>query len=206
MIVVVDYGVGNLGSIVNMFKKVGVKAIASSDPAAIRTAEKLILPGVGAFDAAMRKFRETGLVPVVGELVMEKKIPVLGLCVGLQLMTKGSEEGQETGLGWFDAETVRFKFDAEHAHLKIPHMGWNSVQVRRDHPLVADWDPESRFYFVHSYHVVAKDMDAVLAETEYGVTIHSVLGRGNIMGTQFHPEKSHKYGMRLLKNFAENVQ
>jgi glutamine amidotransferase len=206
MIVVVDYGVGNLGSIVNMFKKVGVKATSSSDPAVIESAEKLILPGVGAFDAAMRKFRETGLVSVVGELVMEKKIPVLGLCVGLQLMTKGSEEGQETGLGWFDAETVRFKFDAEHAHLKIPHMGWNSVQVRREHPLVADWDPESRFYFVHSYHVVAKDLDAVLAETEYGVTIHSVLGRGNIMGTQFHPEKSHKYGMRLLRNFAENVR
>lgn len=206
MIVVVDYGVGNLGSIVNMFKKVGVKAMASSDPGVIRAAEKLILPGVGAFDAAMRKFRETGLVPVVGELVMEKKIPVLGLCVGLQLMTKGSEEGQEAGLGWFDAETIRFKFDAEHAHLKIPHMGWNSVQVRREHPLVADWDPESRFYFVHSYHVVAKDLDAVLAETEYGVTIHSVLGRDNIMGTQFHPEKSHKYGMRLLRNFAENIR
>ena len=110
MIVVVDYGVGNLGSIVNMFKKVGAKAVASSDPAVIRDAEKLILPGVGAFDAAMRKFHETGLVPVVGELVLEKKIPVLGLCVGLQLMTKGSEEGQLAGLGWFDAETIRFKF------------------------------------------------------------------------------------------------
>ncbi len=206
MIVVVDYGVGNLGSIVNMFKKVGAKAVASSDHSVIRSAEKLILPGVGAFDAAMRKFHETGLVPVVGELVLENKIPVLGLCVGLQLMTNGSEEGQLAGLGWFDADTVRFKFDEEHAHLKVPHMGWNSVQVRRQHPLVADWDEESRFYFVHSFHVVAKEMDAVLAETEYGVIIHSVLGRGNIMGTQFHPEKSHRFGMRLLKNFAENIQ
>jgi len=206
MIVVVDYGVGNLGSIVNMFKKVGAKAVASSDPAVIEGAEKLILPGVGAFDAAMRKFRETGLVPVVGRLVMEKKIPVLGLCVGLQLMTKGSEEGREAGLGWFDAETIRFKFDDAHAHLKIPHMGWNTALVCREHPLVMDWDEESRFYFVHSYYVVAKDANAVLAETEYGVTIHSILGRENIMGTQFHPEKSHKYGMRLLKNFAENVQ
>lgn len=206
MIVVVDYGVGNLGSIVNMFKKVGAKATASSDPAVIKAAEKLILPGVGAFDAAMRKFHETGLIPVVGELVLENKIPVLGLCVGLQLMTKGSEEGQLAGLGWFDAETIRFKFDAEHAHLKVPHMGWNEALVCREHPLVADWDVESRFYFVHSYHVVAKDMDAVLAKTEYGVTIHSILGRGNIMGTQFHPEKSHRYGLRLLKNFAENIQ
>jgi glutamine amidotransferase len=206
MIVVVDYGVGNLGSIVNMFKKVGVKALASSDPAVIQDAEKLILPGVGAFDAAIRKFHETGLVPVVGQLVLEKKIPVLGLCVGLQLMTKGSEEGQLAGLGWFDAETIRFKFDDTHAHFKVPHMGWNTVQVRREHPLVADWDGESRFYFIHSYHVVAKEMDSVLAETEYGVIIHSILGRGNIMGVQFHPEKSHRYGMRLLKNFAENVR
>jgi glutamine amidotransferase len=206
MIVVVDYGVGNLGSIVNMFKKVGIKAVASSDAAVIRTAEKLILPGVGAFDAAMRKFHDTGLVPLVGEMVLEKKIPVLGLCVGLQLMTKGSEEGQLAGLGWFDAETIRFKFDVENAHLKVPHMGWNTAQVCRQHPLVANWDEDSRFYFVHSYHVVAKDMDAVLAETEYGVTIHSILGRDNIMGVQFHPEKSHRYGMRLLKNFAENIK
>ena len=206
MIVVVDYGVGNLGSIVNMFKKVGVKAVASSDAVVIRDAEKLILPGVGAFDAAMRKFHDTGLVPLVGQMVLEEKIPVLGLCVGLQLMTKGSEEGQLAGLGWFDAETIRFKFDAENARLKIPHMGWNTAQVRRQHPLVADWDEESRFYFVHSYHVVAAEMDAVLAETEYGVTIHSILGRENIMGVQFHPEKSHRYGMRLLKNFAENIK
>jgi glutamine amidotransferase len=205
MIVIVDYGVGNLGSIKNMFKKAGYKAEPSSDPAVLRDADKLILPGVGAFDAAMRKFRETGLVSVVGELVLEKKIPVLGLCVGLQLMSMGSEEGTEPGLGWFDAETVRLKFDAEHAHLKIPHMGWNEIHVCREHPLVAGLDPESRFYFVHSYHVVAKEMEAVLATTEYGVTIHSILGRGNIMGAQFHPEKSHKFGLQLLKNFAERV-
>ena len=206
MIVVVDYGVGNLGSIVNMFKKVGEKVVASSEPEVLRNAEKLILPGVGAFDAAMRKFHETGLVPVVGELVLEKKIPVLGLCVGLQLMTKGSEEGKLEGLGWFDAETIRFKFDAANTHLKVPHMGWNTAEVCREHPLVAEWDPESRFYFVHSYHVVAAELDAVLAETDYGVKIHSILGRGNIMGTQFHPEKSHRFGMRLLKNFAENIR
>jgi glutamine amidotransferase len=205
MIVIVDYGVGNLGSIKNMFKKAGFKAEPSSDPAVIRDADKLILPGVGAFDAAMRKFRETGLVSVVGEQVLEKKIPVLGLCVGLQLMSRGSEEGTETGLGWFDAETVRFKFDVEHAHLKIPHMGWNEIHVCYEHPLVTGLDAESRFYFVHTYHVVAKEMDAVLATTEYGVTIHSILGRGNILGAQFHPEKSHKFGLQLLKNFAERV-
>jgi glutamine amidotransferase len=206
MIVVVDYGVGNLGSIVNMFKKVGHKAVSSADPAVIEGAEKLILPGVGAFDAAMRKLNETGLVPVLDHLVNEKKVPVLGLCVGLQLMTKGSEEGQLPGLGWFDAETIRFKFEGENARLKVPHMGWNEVNVCRQHPLVADWEQESRFYFVHSYHVVAKEIDAVIAETDYGVSIHSILCRGNIMGAQFHPEKSHKYGMHLLKNYAENVR
>lgn len=205
MIVIVDYGVGNLGSIKNMFKKVGVRAEPSSDPAVLRDAEKLILPGVGAFDAAMRKFRETGLVSVVGELVLEKKVPVLGLCVGLQLMTRSSEEGTEAGLGWFDAETVRFRFDAEHAHLKIPHMGWNEIHVCREHPLVAGLEAGSRFYFVHSYHVVAQETEAVLATTEYGVNIHSILGRGNILGAQFHPEKSHKFGMQLLRNFAERV-
>ncbi len=205
MIAIVDYGVGNLGSIKNMFKRAGFKAMPSSDPAVLGEAKKLILPGVGAFDAAMRKFRETGLVSVVGELVLEKKIPVLGLCVGLQLMTKGSEEGTAAGLGWFDAETVRFKFGAEHAHLKIPHMGWNEIRVCREHPLVDHLPADTRFYFVHSYHVVARETDAVLATTEYGVTIHSILGRGNIMGAQFHPEKSHKFGLQLLRNFAESV-
>jgi len=206
MIVIVDYGVGNLGSIVNMFKKVGVKAAASSDPVVIEQAEKLILPGVGAFDAGMSKLNETGIVPLLKHRVMDKKIPVLGLCVGLQLMTNGSEEGQLPGLGWFDAETIRFKFEGENARLKIPHMGWNTVEVRREHPLVSNLEEGSRFYFVHSYHVVSRDPEAVLAETEYGVIIHSILGRGNIMGAQFHPEKSHKYGMRLLKNFAEHVK
>lgn len=206
MIVVVDYGVGNLGSIINMLKKVGVKAVVSSEPDMLQQAEKLILPGIGAFDVGMNKLNERGLVPLLNYLALEKKVPFLGLCLGLQLMTKKSEEGLAQGLGWFDAETVRFRFGAEQTHLKVPHMGWNMIDVCRPHPFFTDLEALSRFYFVHSYHVQSHDPEAVLAETDYGFRFHSILGKGNLLGAQFHPEKSHKYGMRLLKNFAEAVK
>lgn len=203
MVVIVDYGVGNLGSIINMLKKAGSKAIASSDPDVLQQAEKLILPGVGAFDAGMNKLNECGLIPLLNHLVLERKIPTLGLCLGLQLMTRKSEEGQTQGLGWLDAETLRFKFGPGQPQLKVPHMGWNTIEIRRTHPLFNDLDPAARFYFVHSFYVQSHDLEAVLAETDYGGYFHSIFGKGNIMGAQFHPEKSHKYGMRLLKNFAE---
>jgi glutamine amidotransferase len=203
MIVIVDYGVGNLGSIINMLKKAGAKAIASSNPDVLQQAEKLILPGVGAFDAGMNKLNECGLVPLLNHLALEKRVPFLGLCLGLQLMTKRSEEGQTEGLGWLDAETLRFRFEGDQAHLKVPHMGWNTIELRQSHPLFRELDPEARFYFVHSFYVKSHDPEAVLAETDYGGYFHSIFARDNIMGFQFHPEKSHKYGMRLLKNFAE---
>ena len=206
MIIVVDYGVGNLGSIVNMFKKIGAKAMASSDPVVIEDAEKLILPGIGAFDAGMQKLNERGLIPLLNKLVLEKKIPVLGLCLGLQLMTKRSAEGQLPGLDWLDAETLRFRFEGANSNLKVPHMGWNTIETRRPHPLFTDLDPDARFYFVHSYYVQSRDSETVLAETDYGGRFHSILGKGNIMGAQFHPEKSHKFGLRLLKNFAEGIK
>jgi glutamine amidotransferase len=206
MITIVDYGVGNLGSILNMLKKIGAKAQASSDPDVLHRAEKLILPGVGAFDAGMKKLNETGLAPVLNELVLEKKVPVLGLCLGMQLLTKRSEEGTEAGLGWIDAQTVRFKFGPENAHLKVPHMGWNTLEICRPHPLVADLGPESRFYFVHSYHIVCADETDLVATAGYGYPLAAVINRGNIMGAQFHPEKSHKFGMQLFKNFAERVK
>ncbi len=205
MIVIVDYEVGNLGSIINMFKKVGVKAIASSDPEVLQQADKLILPGVGAFDAGMNKLNEYGLVPLLSRLVLEKKTPVLGLCLGMQLMTRKSEEGQLGGLGWINAETVLFRFEADQAQLKIPHMGWNVLDIRRPHPLVSDLGEETRFYFVHAYHVVCADPADVVAYTDYGYPFASVVSTGNIMGAQFHPEKSHKFGMKLLKNFAERI-
>jgi len=205
MITIVDYGVGNIGSILNMLKKVGAKAQASSDPDVLRQAEKLILPGVGAFDPGMRKLNEAGLISLLNELVLEKKIPVIGLCLGMQLMTKGSEEGTEAGLGWIDAQTVRFKFGPENAQLKVPHMGWNTLDIQRQHPLVSDLGTESRFYFVHSYHIICADAVDVVAYTDYGYPLAAVISKGNIMGAQFHPEKSHKYGMQMLRNFAEGV-
>jgi len=205
MIVIVDYGLGNIGSIVNMFKKVGVAATISSDPAVIEKADKLILPGVGAFDSGMRNLTERGLVPLLNRRVLEDKVPILGLCLGMQLFTKRSEEGQLPGLGWLDAETVRFKFDGDNAHLKIPHMGWNTIRPSRAHPIFTEMEPEPRFYFVHSYYVVCVNSEDVLAQAVYGFDFTAMLARGNIIGAQFHPEKSHKFGMRLLKNFAERV-
>jgi len=203
MIIIVDYGVGNLGSIANMFKKIGVPATISSDPTIIETADKLILPGIGAFDAGMAKLNERGFVPVLNHLVLDKKIPVLGHCLGLQLMTRSSEEGQLNGLGWFNAETLRFKFDESQFMLKVPHMGWNTLDICQPHPLLSKLEEGSRYYFVHSFYVESKEPDTVLATTDYGGPFHSVLARGNIMGAQFHPEKSHKFGMRILKNFSE---
>lgn len=206
MIVIVDYGVGNLGSIINMLKKAGSKAIASSDPNVLRQAEKLILPGIGAFDAGMSKLNERGLVPLLNHLALEKKVPFLGLCLGLQLMTKNSEEGGTQGLGWFDAETVRFKFEGEQSQLKVPHMGWNTINIQQEHPIFTDLETDARFYFVHSYFVKSNNQQEVLAKTDYGASFDSILGKENILGAQFHPEKSHKFGLHLLKNFAEVIK
>ena len=203
MIVIVDYGIGNISSIANMLKKVGAKAIIASDFDTIRKAQKLILPGVGAFDAGMKNLQERNLVPILNEMVFERKIPILGLCLGMQLMAKGSEEGQFEGLGWIDAKVVRFKFEGESSDLKIPHMGWNTLDLCREHPLVNQLGEDPRFYFVHSYHLMMNDPNDVLAKTQYGYDFASVIQRDNILGSQFHPEKSHKYGMALLHNFAE---
>jgi len=203
VIVVIDYGMGNLGSIANMFKKVGFKAAVTSDLAVIAQATKLVLPGVGAFDNGMIKLNELGLIPVLSAKVFEDKIPVMGLCLGMQLFTQRSEEGKLPGLGWLDAETIRFKFDPAQSDLKIPHMGWNTVQVRQPSWVFDGMDEEPRFYFVHSYHVVCQSEQDVLATAHYGYEFASAVGRGNVVGVQFHPEKSHKFGMRLFKNFAE---
>lgn len=202
-LVIIDYGLGNLGSIANMLKKIDVEAVISSDVALIEQADKLILPGVGAFDHGIRSLTERGLVSLLTAQVIEGKKPILGLCLGMQLFTRYSEEGQLPGLGWIDAKTVRFQFDRTNAYLKVPHMGWNTLQVCQPHPLFTDLDSEPRFYFVHSYHVVCADARNVLAQTHYGADFASAIGQDNIIGLQFHPEKSHKFGMRLLKNFVE---
>jgi len=203
VIVIVDYGMGNLGSILNMLKKIGVSARVSSDTHEIEAAEKLILPGVGAFDTGMLRLRELGLLEILDSKAFVHKTPVLGVCLGMQLLTKESEEGLLPGLGWIDGKAIRFRFDPKQSNLKIPHMGWNSVTIHREGSLFKGMDQDVRFYFVHSYHIVCNDEQDVLATTDYGYGFVSAVQRENIMGAQFHPEKSHKFGMKLLKNFVE---
>jgi len=202
VIVIVDHGMGNLGSMANMFKKIGVPACVSADPAVVARADKLVLPGVGAFDAGMTNLEARGLIPVLRERVIGGQVPLLGVCLGMQLLCESSEEGSLPGLGWLRAGCVRFRPGKAGEPLKVPHMGWNTLAVRRPHRAFADADPDQRFYFVHSYYVVCEDADDVLAETRYGRPFVSAVARDNILGVQFHPEKSHTFGMALLRRFA----
>ena len=200
--VIVDYEMGNVGSIRNMLKYLGFPAVISRDEATLRGAKRLILAGVGAFDGGMRNLNKFDLVPLLRQRVMDEGVPIIGLCLGMQLFTKGSDEGELPGLGWLPAYTKKFKFENGNAHLKIPHMGWNQVIVKKDSPLVRDLPIEPRFYFVHSYYCVAEDASDILLETEYGGNFTSGMSRSNVYGVQFHPEKSHKFGMRILENFV----
>lgn len=202
MIVIIDYGLGNLGSIANMLKLIGTPAEVTDKPQKIELADHLILAGVGAFDAGMQHLNEMNLIPLLEHKVLEQKTPFMGICLGMQLLSRQSEEGQLPGLGWFDAKTLRFNPENLAADLRIPHMGWNEIHMQKDHPLLADLGDEPRFYFVHSYYVNCLEKDAVLATTDYGLPFHSVLGKDNILGTQFHPEKSHRYGRKILENFV----
>lgn len=203
MIVIIDYGMGNLGSIANMLKKIGAHAIISSDIAVIAEADKLILPGVGAFNNGMRNINDAGILSVLTDRVIKNKTPILGICLGMQLLTARSEEGVLPGLGWIDAETVKFNFNNKHLNLKIPHMGWNTIMVCKENSLFKGLGHEPRFYFIHSYHVVCKKEDDIIAKTFFGYEFVSAFAKDNIAGVQFHPEKSHKFGMKLLQNFVE---
>ena len=202
MVTIVDYGMGNLGSIFNMFKKIGVPSKITSDKNEIEKAEKILLPGVGSFDAAMNKINELDFKELLNYKALEEKIPVLGICLGMQLLTNSSEEGVLPGLGWIQAETLKFKFEKEQ-NLKIPHMGWNLVKKNRDSKLTEDFIDETRFYFVHSYYVKCQYNSNSILKTTYGLTFDSAIQNENIYGAQFHPEKSHKFGMNLLKNFSK---
>jgi glutamine amidotransferase len=199
MITIVDYGMGNLGSIRSMLRRIGVRSTITGDPDEIARAEKVLLPGVGRFDAAMRLIGERGLREVLDRKALVERVPTLGICLGMQLITRGSEEGGVTGLGWVDGDACRFPPDAR---LKVPHMGWNLVRPTRPSPLTADLPPESRFYFVHSYYVRTDRPEDTVLTADYGVTFAAAVEAGNVFGAQFHPEKSHRFGMQLLANFA----
>lgn len=203
MIAIVNYGMGNLGSIKNMLDRIRVPSVITSDPKEIAGASKLILPGVGSFDHGMKKLHEFGLRDVLDQKVLGEKIPVLGVCLGMQLISQSSEEGVQPGLGWIDAKTVRFRFPEGTPQLRVPHMGWNSVHVIDPASLLyRQMEGTPKFYFVHSYHVVAGQQKITLGTTAYGFEFVSSVHADNIYGVQFHPEKSHKYGMQLYINFA----
>lgn len=199
MIVIIDYKMGNVGSILNMLKKIGADAIISSKVEDIKIADKLILPGVGSFDEGMKNLKP--LVPILEEKVLKEKAPILGICIGMQLMGRKSEEGFLDGLGWIKGDIKKFKLDN---NFKIPHMGWNTINICKKDPLFSNMEGELRYYFVHSYHIICDDNNDVLALTNYGYEFPSIIRKENIIGVQFHPEKSHKFGMKLLKNYAEN--
>jgi imidazole glycerol-phosphate synthase subunit HisH len=199
VITIVDYGLGNLGSVRNMLKRIGVPATITGDLDTIAKAEKLLLPGVGAFDNAMERIDSSGLRPVLDHKAMVERIPVLGICLGMQLLMHSSEEGERPGLGWIAGGAYRFPAEGS---LKVPHMGWNLVEVAGDSPLTRDLPEESRFYFVHSYYVRADDEKHAVLKARHGVPFDAALQRDNIFGAQFHPEKSHRFGMKLLENFA----
>lgn len=204
-IVVIDYQLGNINSIINMLKKIGIDAIHSASVDVIQKADKLILPGVGAFDHGMKSLQESGLIQILNDEVLVKKKPILGICLGMQLLLNESEEGILKGLGWIDGKSTRFAFEKEHHHLRVPHMGWNVVKFSEDVPFMKkDLDEEKRYYFVHSYHAVCQNKNDVIGTSFHGYEFPAIIGRGNILGAQFHPEKSHQYGMQFLKNFIES--
>jgi len=202
-IIIINYGIGNLVSVQNMLKKAGSEDVLISNKIEdILRADKLILPGVGHFDFGMKKLKESGLIPHIEEKVLTQRVPILGICLGAQLITQRSDEGNKKGLGWVEAETVAFDRNKLPSRYKIPHMGWNYVKIQKENALFQNMYETPRFYFVHSYHLKINDMKDVWLETKYGYEFCAAFQRDNIYACQFHPEKSHKYGLRLMENFV----
>ena len=200
MITIVDYGLGNLGSIKNMFDYIGVEAEITNHLDKINLAKKIILPGVGKFDTAMSRINQNGLRNLLDYKALKEEVPILGICLGMQLLTNQSEEGSLMGLGWIDASVKKFQSSKD---LKVPHMGWNNVEPSCSNSLINNLTEESRFYFVHSYYVKTNNIKNSLFKTFYGHNFDSGIFNKNIYGVQFHPEKSHKFGMKFLEQFAK---
>ena len=203
MIGIIDYGSGNLQAIATIYKNLNINYQLISKPEDLEKADKLILPGVGAFDATMQQLIDSGLKDKLNELVLQKKIPILGICVGLQVMGYGSEEGYLSGLGWIPGKVRKFDETKISFKPKLPHMGWNRINNIQSHKLFQGIDIDFGFYFVHSFYFECRKDENILATSNYGVEFTSAINDNNIYGTQFHPEKSHSNGVQLLKNFAE---
>ena len=199
-VVIVDYGMGNLRSVEKKLSNIGVNAIVTRNNEVINNADKLVLPGVGHFANGVRNLKSYGLWDILNDKVLIKHTPVLGICLGMQLMARHGEEGNTEGLGWFDADVVKFRIK-DKLKYKIPHMGWNNITVKKDHSLFRGSREKDLYYFVHSYHINCYDPEDILATTTYEYEFTSSVQKNNIFGTQFHPEKSHDYGEVLLRNF-----
>lgn len=205
MIHIVDYGVGNVQAFINMYKRLDIEAVRAATASDLESASKLVLPGVGAFDHAMKLLNASGMREPLDQLVLERKVPVLGICVGMQMMANGSDEGSKTGLGWVQGRVRSFANHPASASLPMPHMGWNDVNPVAGSPggLFKGLESEARFYFLHSYYFEAAEAHEAIALTDYGFEFACAVQRGHVAGVQFHPEKSHHWGAALLKNFAE---
>lgn len=200
MIAIIDYDIGNVSAVANMLQRLGVSCRVTAQADEVLQAERIILPGNGAFDACMRNLRATGLIPVLEQQVLQRGVPLLGICVGAQMLGGRSAEGSEPGLGWIDMQVERFPVLPG---LRIPHMGWNRVQgAQPNHPLAQGMAADARFYFVHSYFMVPQDPSDVLLQAHYGIDFAAGVAHGHIAGVQFHPEKSHRFGKQLLAAFA----
>jgi len=202
IVTIIDYGAGNIGSVLNMVRHVGGNAEVTSDPSVVAAAEKILLPGVGSFDHAVTTLTDLGLVDPIKRSA-EAGTPLLGICLGMQLLADSSEEGTLPGLGLVSGHVRRFCFQPEQGNLKIPHMGWNRVKPARQHKLAEGLEHDARFYFVHSYFFDCVVDDDILFQTCYGGNFTSGVQHGSVTGVQFHPEKSHRFGMRLINNFLE---
>lgn len=203
MITIINYGLGNIQAFVNIYKRLNIPVKIASDASDLKEVEKIILPGVGAFDWAMTRLNESGMRSRLDEWVVEKKCPVLGVCVGMQMMAKNSDEGVLDGLGWVDANVKKFKKESFTHKTHLPHMGWNDVLLLKNTCLFKGFEQNARFYFLHSYYFEPHNPEDVLTVTDYNGSFTSAIRAGNVFGVQFHPEKSHQWGIHLLKNFAE---
>lgn len=203
MIAIIDYGLGNVKAFANVYEKLNIPVIIAGKEEDFRTADKIILPGVGAFDYAMALLDKSGMKEQLTEMVISRRVPVLGVCVGMQMLATTSEEGTLPGLGWIDGEVKKFTLSSTASTVRIPHMGWNTMKTIRTSRLMDGLDHESKFYFLHSYYFKARNREDVIAVTDYDGEFACVIGSGNIYGVQFHPEKSHGWGVRLLENFSK---
>ena len=202
MIGVIDYGLGNVKAFVNVYKKMNIPATIIKSAEGLRSASKLILPGVGAFDYAMQRLQESGMQQILNDIVVRYRLPILGVCVGMQMLARSSEEGSLSGLGWIDGEVKRFVTSSTGYFMNVPHIGWNDVKPPKANSLLQGLELGARFYFLHSYYLSCQRREEVVAVTDYGGEFASVVNHENIYGVQFHPEKSHQWGVQLLKNFA----